>query len=376
MGNIGTGGRELPCAPEEFTPECLTALLRLSGTIRESAVRQVEVRALPAGTGLVGQTAHLFLTYDRPEAGAPVEVFAKLSSADAELRARFKSIGLYETEAGFYRELGEEPHVRAPRAYASCYDAENGRSVLLLEQIRHLRFGDNLAGSTLEEARVVIAHLARMQAHFWNSDRLKRCSWLRDSQDEIANTMPLYRAVLPAFEKRWAGVASAQLVLAARTFAECMEAWYTFMASGPFTLTHGDYRPDNFAFDKNGDMVLFDWQTARRSANSRDLAYFMALALPTALRRDHEQDLLALYHGTLLAAGVSGYSMDQLRRDYRRSLGSALITIVLAGAMLDFSSERGRLLATTLFDRVGTAVEDHDFAAWLPGNLGIAPGEA
>jgi len=177
---------QIPCGPDEITPDCLTAILRQSRVLRESAVERVDVTAVPAGSGFVGQAAHLRLTYDRPEALAPAEMFAKLSSADGTVRAKLKSLGLYETEAGFYSDLGGEFLVRVPRAYASHYDAETGECLLLLEHIGHLRFGDNLVGSTLAEARLVITSLARMQAHFWNSDRLKRCGWLRDSASDIA----------------------------------------------------------------------------------------------------------------------------------------------------------------------------------------------
>ncbi len=367
---------QIPRAPEEFTPEVLTALLRQAGVLREGAVERVEVTAVPAGSGFMGQAAHLKLTYDREEGDAPAQIFAKLSSADENLRARLNAMGLYETEAGFYSELGGEFPVRVPRAYASHYDAEAGGCLLLLEHIGHLRFGDNLAGSTLPDARAVIASLARMQAHFWNSDRLKRCGWLRDSARDSASTIPMYQALMPAFEQRWAATASAETILAARTFAQCMPAWLNNIAAGPFTLTHGDFRPDNFAFDGNGDLVLFDWQSARRCNNTRDLAYFMAISLPVELRRAHEEDLLRLYHDTLLGAGVTGYSMAQLRADYRRSLGSALIAGVFAGTMLDLSSERALQLVTAIFKRVGAALEDHEFAAWLPGYLETAPMEA
>lgn len=123
-------------------------------------------------------------------------------------------------------------------------------------------------------------------------------------------------------------------------------------------------------------MVLFDWQTARRSANTRDLAYFIAYALSVEMRRAYEKDLLELYHQTLLAHGIVDYSMEQLRCGYRRSLGNALITLVIAAAMLDFSGERGILLQKAICDRVGSAVDDHDFAVWLPAYLGIPCGEA
>ena len=60
---------------------------------------------------------------------------------------------------------------------------------------------------------------------------------------------------------------------------------------------------------------------------------------------------------------VTDYSFDDLLADFRRSIGSPVVTMVVAGGMLDFSSERGRQLIRCLSERVGAATEDHDFAA-------------
>jgi hypothetical protein len=374
MGHSKTANDELliPCTPGEFTPRCLTALLRRSGTLQHSNVVAVELAPLAAGLGYVGQSALLKLTYDNPEPNAPERVFAKLSSADPETRAKFKSVGLYETEEGFYRELSSDAGIRVPRAYATHYNPATGECLLLLEDIRHMRFGDNLAGSTLAEAKLILASLARMHSRFWNNQRLTDCSWLRADNTDPAAGLQFYRAMVPLFETRCEADLTPELTFAARTFGHCMEDWLSQLAAGEFTLTHGDFRPDNFAFDETGAMVVFDWQTARRSANSRDVAYFMALALPVDIRRKHESELLELYHQALLANGIRNYTMPQLCTDYRRSLGSALIVLVIAGAILDFSSDRGAQLRTALCDRVGAAVTDHDYAAWLPSHLGMS----
>ena len=367
-------GLQIPCAPGEFTPECLTAILRRSGVIQQSKVESVEVQE--QSVGFVAQAAHLKLTYDREEPGAPSEIFAKLSSASVELRARLNSMGVYETEAGFYRELSSEMPVRVPRAYCSHYDAETGECLLLLENIKDLRFGDNVAGSTLEEARVVVTNLARMQARHWNDSRLSECPWLRGDDTDCATVIGTYRALLAEWERKWQGQLPPELIHVMQVFGFCIEAWFKTLVAGPFTLTHGDFRPDNFAFHENGEVVLFDWQTARRGANTRDLSYFISVALPPDLRRAHESELLALYHRTLMDSGVSDYTMDQLQKDFRRSIGSVLIVCVYAGALLDFSSERAVQLQRAVCERVSAVVTDYDYAEWLPVYLGIAGGEA
>lgn len=376
MANSGQdfAGLQIPRAPGEFTPECLTVILRLSGVIQQSKVESVQVQE--HSVGFAGQAAHLKLTHDREEPGAPAELFAKLPSASAEVRAKLNSMGVYETEVGFYRELSGEMQVRVPRAYCAHYDAKTGECLLLLENIKDLRFGDNVSGSTLEEARVVVMSLARMQAHYWNDGRLSECCWLRGDDTNCATVMGMYRALLPELERKWEGELPPELIHVARVFGSCMEAWFKTLVASPFTLTHGDFRPDNFAFDENGELVLFDWQSARRGANSRDLSYFISVALPPALRRAHESELLALYHRTLVDSGVSDYTMNQLQKDFRRSIGSVLMACVFAGTLLDLSSERAVQLQRAVCERVSAVVIDHNYAEWLPEYLGIGGGEA
>ena len=355
---------QFPATPTDITPECLTAVLRNSGAIESSAISSVHVNVVAAGRGFAAQSAHLMVAYDRSEPDAPSAMFVKLSSPDAKVRERLRTIGLYETETGFYRDLGRDCPVRVPRVYTSLYEPSTGESLLLLEDIGHMRFGDNLAGSTLDEARVAIGRMARIQAHYWNHPRLQQCGWLRSAANDRQIMPMLYRSLLPVFEQRWGETAPKAVLDAARVLGERIEPWIESHLTGPRTLAHGDYRPDNFAFDTAGEIVVFDWQTARYDPGSRDLAYFLAFALPVETRRAHEGSLLELYYHTLLEHGVCDYGFDEVRANYRRSVGSAVVRMVTAGALLDFSSERGRQLAVALMERIGAAVEDHDFTSW------------
>jgi hypothetical protein len=364
---MGLTGTEIPATPGEITAEYLTAVLRESGTIKDNSVKSVAVETVPAGSGFAGQAAHLKVEYEREERGAPKTMFAKMSSANAEIRSKLRSIGVYETEAGFYRDLSRNAKVRVPQVYACLYDAETAEGLLLIEEIRHLRFGDHVTGCTAAEARAVVSGLARMQAHNWNSERLAQCGWLRSPEHDRVGTAALYRAVLPKWEQQWGSIQPPEVIRAAHALGEFYEAWIDTHLGGPWTLVHGDCRADNLAFDDSGEVLLFDWQATRRTAGSRDLAYYMA-SLATEVRRAHENELLELYHRTLVANGVRGYSMEEVRLNHRRSMGSPLSTHVIAGGMLDFSSERGQELARIASQRMGAMIEDHDFGSWTPAN--------
>jgi hypothetical protein len=324
----------IPSTPDSITPEWLTGAMRLSGALEYAHAVSIAVTPVAAGSGFVGQAARLQIEYDREEQGAPSSVFAKLSSADSAVREQFRKVGLYETEAGFYRDVAAATlPVRVPRAYVSLYDDATSASILLIEDLSDARFGDNAAGLGPAEARIAVRQLARLHAHFWESPLLGRLPWLRSSTDNLESSVALARAALPRFEAHCGEFLSPGLLLAARAFVDRLPAYLDQYSDGPHTLTHGDFRADNFAFTRSGeeDFVLFDWQVARRSHGARDLAYLLGGSMDTQLRRDMEESLLHLYHETLLANGVKNYSERQLARDFRRGLGALLTVMIPAG---------------------------------------------
>ncbi|MCK9926303.1 ecdysteroid 22-kinase family protein [Frankia sp. Mgl5] len=98
----------------------------------------------------------------------------------------------------------------------------------------------------------------------------------------------------------------------------------------PYSLVHGDYRLDNLMFPPDGSGVCaVDWQTIIIGLPARDLAYFLATALPPSLRRAEEVPIVSAYHGRLVELGVRGYSARECFADYRRGmLHGPLITVL------------------------------------------------
>jgi Ecdysteroid kinase-like family len=375
-GPVSQSNLSIPPTPDSITPEWLTVAFRGSGTVENASVVSIGVKPVAAGSGFVGQAARLHIEYDRIEPGAPATVFAKLSSADPAVREKLRTVGLYETEAGFYQDLAamKSLPLRVPRPYVSLYDHASAMSILLIEDLGDARFGDNITGLSPSDARIAVRQLAHLHAHFWEAPALQTFSWLRSLADDAAARIALYRAMLPRFEQNCAEFSAPSLFEAARTYADVLPACIDQHCTGPQTLIHGDFRADNFAFtsgSENGGFILFDWQVVRRSRGARDLAYFLAGSLSTEQRRETGRSLVELYHETLLAHGVKDYSSQDLARDLRRGLGAPLSTAVIALGLLDFSSERGAGLARRVNQRLGAVLEDHQFAEHLE-DLGSA----
>jgi len=360
----------IPSTPDSISPAWLTAALRRAGAVEHATVAAISVSPVAAGSGFVGQVSRLHIEYDRKESGAPATMFAKLSSADPAVRKQLRAFGIYEAEASFYRDLAAMKSfpLRVPRPYVSLYDDAAAASILLIEDLGDGRFGDNVAGLSPPDARIAVGQLALLHAHFWESPSLQNFPWLRSVADDAGPRTALTRAMLPRFEQRYAEFLTPSLLQAARAYADVVPAYSDQYSLGPQTLIHGDYRADNFAFAasaEDGGFVVFDWQISRRSHGARDLAYLLTGSLDTEQRRDTESSLLELYHDTLLAHGVKGYSSQDLARDFWRGLGAPLGTLVVAGGLLDFSSERGLHLARQICERTGAALADHQFVGHL-----------
>lgn len=360
----------IPATPNAITSDWLTLVLQRAGILNRAKVVAVEVQPVAGGSGFVGQTARLIIEYDEREAGAPASIFAKLSSADPAVRQQLGKVGLYETEAGFYRDVAPRPDfpIPVPRPYLVLYNERTCECLLLLEDLGQAGFGDNLTGCSPTDAIVTVRQLGLLHAHFWGAPFLKQWPWLRSLTEEAEFRIGLYRAMLPRFQQRCGTFLTPSVLETAKRFALLLPTYIDRMVDRPQTLTHGDFRADNFAFATiSGErhVTVYDWQVARRAPGPRDLAYFLALSLTVEQRRATEASLLKLYHETLVAHGVGGYSTEDLRSDVVVGLGSPLTMWVIASGMLDFSSERGADLLKQVCERLGTALDDHRFSGYL-----------
>jgi hypothetical protein len=360
----------IPATLNAITADWLTRALHRVGLLKRATVVAIDVQPIATGGGFVGQTARLVIEYNEPEGGAPASIFVKLSSADPAVRQQLRKAGLYETEAGFYHDLAPRPDfsISVPRPYLSLYNGGTGECLLLLEDLGQAEFGDDLTGCSSTDAIVVVRQLGLLHAHFWGASHLKQLSWLRSLTEEAEVRIALYRGIFPRFEQRCSHFLTPPVLETARRFSQILPTYIDRTMDRPQTLTHGDFRADNFAFATTGGerrATVFDWQVARRAPGARDVAYFLSLSLAIEQRRAMEASLLKLYHDTLEANGVIGYSAEDFRADIVVGLGSTLTVWVIASGMLDFSNERGAELVKQLWKRLGAALEDHRFTAYL-----------
>lgn len=355
-------GVPVPGGPEELTAEWLTAALRSAFPDLE-AVHDLEREAVGAGVGFTGQVIRLRLECHPSGCSAPRQMIAKLAAPPGSARDLLNDFGGYRREMMFYLELAARCGLPTPRCYFAARDEVSGNFVMLLEDLAPATVGDQVAGATAEEADLVITHLARFHATWWNKAWLLDQAWLQPPAHMAERLPVLYKQGLEGLREVMAGRFPNLLRLVERLgdlVPALAERYDKAFPPKPFTLVHGDVRLDNlFLPDTYGDrFCVIDWQAVAIGSAANDLAYWMILSLPTEVRREHEDRLLRKYHSVLVEHGVKGYSLRDLRRDYSRGILVQLAGLPVLAANLDFSSDRGQALATAALERIDAAAVD------------------
>lgn len=302
---------------DELTPAWLSAALgRTVG----------EVAAEPVGTGQMGASWRLTLTYEG-EAG-PSTLVAKLAGGDRAARGQV-AVG-FAKEVGFYNEVASGLAARLPHCWYGAISADQLDFTLLLEDLAPSRPGVQVDGCTVEQATGAVRTLAGLHASTWCDGSLADHDFLAPLD---AGTAELFGAAFASavdeFVARYAPPLRDDDVAVLQASAEVMVPWLVDRPE-PFAVVHGDYRLDNLMFPPDdGEVAALDWQSVGMGPPGRDLAYFLGNSLEPDERRRHEDDLVATYHRELVTRGVEGYDLARCVEDYRAGhLQGPLITVL------------------------------------------------
>ena len=361
----------LPTDMCELTPAYLTTVLRHGGHLSEGEVSSVDARPLGAGVGFVGQLARLTLEYDGDRGALPDVMIAKFPIDDPMAKYLAQMFGFYRTEAACYTQaktvgLG----VPTPIVYLSVVSDDDIGTLILMEDLGSARMADQVIGASLEDAQAVIDVGARLHAAWWESPELTRLPWLRPLNNAAYMSVgEQYEKSWPAFAAMFADAPSAALDIGAQLGAQLPLAYDWLIANRPTTLTHTDFRLDNFFFDRpEVPVTIIDWQLSVRSIGVFDIGYFIVQSLTTEMRREHGESLLRRWHDALLEAGVVDYTWDDALADFHDSVMLQMSIPVIAAANLDPANERGRQLLDCIGHRSCQALADYGCAGLRTGS--------
>ena len=349
-----TAELEVLRTPEELTPEWLAAALD-SGAIESLQLRKI-------GTGQMSETTRVAITYAGEEKG-PASVVLKTPSTDEGSRTTGVGLGIYDREVRFYRELA--PRIGGP--LADCHFAAiapDGSFTIVLEDLEPASQGDQIAGCTVEQARLAIDSLAQLHAPVFGDPQLGATPWLNQG---TMLTQALVAQLLEGFIERHGQHVAPEHLEVCRRFVASLDGW-TQEVRPPLGLVHGDYRLDNMLFGEPGaprPFAAVDWQTVGWGQVMTDASYFLGGSLTVEDRRAHEQELLREYHGALHDHGVRGFGWEECWEGYRRQAFLGVLMTVVP-AMLVQRTERGDEMFLVTLARHAQQVLDLDAIELLP----------
>jgi hypothetical protein len=344
--------------PGAVDAEWLTAVLQGAGV--DAVVGSFT--AEPVGTGQIGDSVRFALTYDRKGQDAPASLVGKFPAAGEESRNTGVMLGNYIREVRFYQQLARNALVRTPRCYFADVEETTSAFVLMMEDLAPAVQGDQLAGVSLEQAKLVVVEAAKLHASHWGDESLNELPWVSGSRAAPPSmvTKEMVVALWEGFKSRYAGRLKPEWAAAgdwlAQRFSDLGAAH-----DGPRCLTHNDFRPDNMMFASQAGgypVTVLDWQSFAYGAGPTDLAYFLAGALPAELRRAHEPEFLQLYLDTLIELGVTDYGLTDLKRHYGRG-GYLLFTTAFFAAMIVTQTERGDRMFLQMLGSAADHMWDH-----------------
>jgi hypothetical protein len=254
------------------------------------------------------------------------------------------------------------------------YASQDGDpSWLLMEDLSHLRSGDQVIGLSYQETVATMERMAAIHAEFWLEPALEQHSWLPQHGFWFANPKP---EIVDDFFAVYGIRFGPEVCRLYRAVLEQSSAIDQALDDRPWTLVHGDLRADNVLFDntiEEPDSVILDWSWASRSLATIDLAFLVGGSTPHVQRLGRHEDLLQAWHQVLLNRGVRDYSLAEARRDQQLA---ALRCITAGITMHSFSKGDATPVRAALF--MDDAIQRHaayaaEVAAWeaLPDPAGF-----
>lgn len=337
---------ELPDTVHDIDGRWLVSALREGGADVSGAITEIDLEPITAAVGLMGEVTRLTLTWEAGADPGPPSIVAKFPSALPENRALGQALGLYAIEHRFYAELAGDVGLRTPQVWFTGADPDQGRFVVLLEDLGACTRYDQLDGAPLPAAEAMIDVLATMHARHWG---MAPHPWLPEGSGEAirpygdlaAGAWPAFDAAISAF----ADDADRELV---RRFVEGFDRLASRSIEQPQTLLHRDFRIDNALFDA-GAPVVFDWTGAARGGAMYDLHYFIGSSLNRDDRARHWRSLVDRY---LAALADQGVDLDDAPLDEMHKVNALFcltIPVMAGGDALNTRDDKGdRLIEESL----------------------------
>ena len=363
--------RFIPQEGSEFTADWFTDLFQEQ---YGAAVLDVSREIIGTGVGFVGEIHRCFLSWDATRGDLPTSVIVKVPSKLPLNRSLGEGLQLYEREVIAYEKLASKMGLPMPNVLYSAMDDDPTpwldsvitflfsrlplggvswltvkflelasknprlrRYVLVLEDIADARPPSQVEGGSLDDALISLETLAKFHAHHWMNEESIAVSdriWALNRLPKVSQAS--YARNREEFIGRFGELVGDEKMRVIDDTQDRLEDLLEPLAQDPWTLLHGDYRLDNIMFRPNGEIVVIDYQLLSKGRPGWDVAYFITTAL-SADYKSEEETMLKHYHETLLRAGITNYSFEELVYDVE--LTKLLLAHRLVGSRDAFDTE-------------------------------------
>jgi aminoglycoside phosphotransferase (APT) family kinase protein len=338
--------------PQMLTPAWIqTQLERLIARIRVA-----DFTIEPVGAGQISATYRLTPTYAAGSPSGPRTMILKCPPSDAGERAVAQGSGSHVVEIRFYRELASKLDLTVPKYFGGEW-LENGDYLLLIEDGAPAIAGDQIEGSTVDQAAIAIEEIARLHIAYWGAASADRLPWVRRRVAEWNRTSPHARMLSERFHTQYEGRVPDSVLRLGDRHGDLLEAYLAKMWTIQ-TLTHGDYRVDNlmFAPGSSSRVTVLDWGGAAEGPPLADIAYFVGGSLSAEQRRSTEHDLVRHYLDRLAHDGIR-LDPERAWEEYRAHAISGLVMSTFAPVAVK-RTDRGDTMFLTMADRYATQITD------------------
>ena len=388
---------EIPFSRADVDASWLTQALASGGLLPKGEVSNFTHTIIGEETGFLGEVAILEIDYSESSVSAPDSVVLKIPSA-LKNRVFGQMLGVYEKEIRFYNDLASDLNIRTPHHYYSALSQVEDpyktletlkllnrlpnlvvtvigvifgffvrfmprRYVLLIENLKGYRLGDQASHCSADDVRVVLDTMARLHAQFWDSDRLDELPWITPVGSSSKLVQSGYIQSVNKFVKANRSALTDRQLEMIQWVTDHGLQLLEVQDMLPRTLLHGDFRLDNICFDDGArEVILFDWQTMQTGSCGVDLAYFLSAACPLGCSEEVVDAHIEYYRGKLCENGID-ISQDQLRLQYELGMLKVLQTVIplLFQGQIELGSSRGPALMKAWVDKTFERLEVVDF---------------
>ncbi len=356
----------MPTTVEEISSSWLTDQLRTSGLITNGEVSAISHSQVGQGVGLMCLLHQLELDYEGSEVQAPRSLIAKTAVSDLATREMARTFKFYENEVNFYRTAANISPMRTPRCIAVEHDKATDDFILILEDLSDCSTYSQVDGCPPEIAKTAIAALAKHHAAFWETSLFgSQLEWVpKGWEPPIPQSIQEgVRGGLDNFINSFRDHLDEHIISLCSRFPDVATELVDF-SGRPLTFVHGDFHVGNLFFTDD-EVIAFDWQFPLHTVGAYDLGYFISQNLTVEDRRECEEDLIGIYHDSLVRNGIE-YRREQLLEDYERVLLICLMPQILAGGGMELANDEAKKLVIERLNRVTSAIHDHGAGSWMP----------